>query len=155
VSIFVVRHAKAGSRRHWDGDDDERPLSNNGRRQAAALAARLATEEVSGLWSSPSVRCVQTIEPLGKALDLEITLEPRLGEGERNEDALALLGEVPDGAVLCSHGDVIPELLQALHRRGTRIVGEPDWRKASLWVLDAPAADGTVATARAEPPPDA
>ena len=153
MTIFVLRHAKAGSRHDWDGGDDERPLSRNGWRQAEALATRLASEAVSGLWSSPSVRCVQTVEPIGRALDLEIHIEPRLAEGTDVEGSLALLAEVPDGAVLCSHGDVIPELLDGLARRGTRIVGEPDWRKGSLWILDTPGDDGTVATARAEPPP--
>jgi hypothetical protein len=69
-------------------------------------------------------------------------------------DSLGLLAEVPDGAVLCTHGDVIPELVQALSGRGTRIVGEPDWRKGAMWVLDAPDSDGLVGSARAEPPPE-
>ena len=153
MSVFIVRHAKAGSRPHWDGDDEARPLSKNGWRQAEALAKRLAGESVSGLWSSPSVRCVQTVEPLGRALDVEIRIEPRLAEGTDLEGSLALLAEVPDGAVLCSHGDVIPELLDGLVRRGTHVVGTPEWRKASVWTLDPPGVDGAVATARAEPPP--
>jgi 8-oxo-dGTP diphosphatase len=153
VSVFVVRHAKAGSRPDWDGEDSARPLSKNGWRQADALAKRLAGEQLSGLWSSPTVRCVQTLEPISRSLDLEIHIEPRLAEGTELRDSLALLAEVSDGAVLCTHGDVIPELMDALARRGTRIVGEPDWRKGSLWVLDAPGPDGTVATARPEPPP--
>lgn len=153
MSIFVVRHAKAGSRHHWDGDDAERPLSKNGWRQAEGLAERLRGEAVSGLWSSPYVRCMQTLEPLGRALGLEVIAEKRLGEGTPFEDVLALLGEVPDGAVLCSHGDIIPELLDALVRRGTKILTPPDWRKASLWVLSTPDAKGRVATASAEPPP--
>jgi 8-oxo-dGTP diphosphatase len=153
LSIFVVRHAKAGSRDRWDGDDTSRPLTANGWRQAQALATRLAGEAVSGLWSSPYVRCIQTLEPLGRAVGMPVVSEERLREGTRFEDVLALLAEVPDGAVLCSHGDVIPELLDALVRRGTRLVTAPDWRKASLWVLATPDADGRVATAAAEPPP--
>jgi hypothetical protein len=66
-----------------------------------------------------------------------------------------LLGEVPDGAVLCSHGDVIPELLDGLVRRGTHLVGAPEWRKGSVWTLDPPDPEGAVATARAIPPPRA
>ena len=85
MSIFVVRHAKAGSRHEWDGDDDtERPLTKPGRRQAAALAARLAGEQVTGLWSSPYVRCVQTIEPLAEVLGLDIVTDPRLAEAPRS-----------------------------------------------------------------------
>src|SRR6476659_9359939 len=121
MSIFVLRHAKAGTRRHWDGEDVERPLSRGGRRQADALVKRLLEESVSGVWSSPYVRCVQTVEPLCRALDLEIRIEPRLAEGVELGDSLRLLAEVPDGAVLCTHGDVIPELVQALSGRGTRI----------------------------------
>ena len=153
MSIFVVRHAKAGSRRDWDGDDTERPLSKSGRRQADALAGRLRGEPVTGLWSSPYVRCMQTLAPLGRELGLEVVAEKRLAEGTRFEDVLTLLGEVPDGAVLCSHGDIIPELLDALVRRGTAVRTEPDWRKGSLWILDTPDADGHVAHASAEPPP--
>lgn len=153
MSIFVVRHAKAGSRRDWDGDDAERPLSMPGRRQAEALAERLGREAVSGLWSSPYLRCVQTIAPLGALLDLEVLAEKRLAEGSRLDDVLELLAEVPDGAVLCSHGDVIPGLLDALVRRGTSVLTPPDWRKAAIWVLDPPDPDGHVATATAEPPP--
>ena len=43
MSIFVVRHAKAGSRHKWDGEDVERPLSEAGRRQTAAITERLAS----------------------------------------------------------------------------------------------------------------
>lgn len=153
MSIFVVRHAKAGSRQRWDGDDTVRPLTEDGWRQAEALAARLAGEAISGLWSSPYVRCMQTLEPLGRTLGMPVVAEDRLREGTRFEAVLALLAELPDGAVLCSHGDVIPELLDALVRRGTRLLTAPEWRKASLWVLSSPDGDGHVATAAAEPPP--
>ncbi len=153
MSIFVVRHAKAGSRGGWGMDDALRPLSKGGRRQAESIADRLRGESVSGLWSSPYVRCVQTLVPLGQALRMDVVGEPRLAEGANFEETLALLGELPGGAVLCSHGDVITELLDALVRRGTTILTPPDWRKGAIWVLSTPADDGSVATASVEPPP--
>jgi 8-oxo-dGTP diphosphatase len=122
-------------------------------RQAEAIATRLGSEHVTGLWASPYARCVQTLEPLGRVLDLEIRVDDRLAEGSPIEDVLALLAEAGDGAVLCSHGDVIPDLVHALVRRGTRVLSPPDWRKGAVWILDAPDHDGFVATARAEPPP--
>jgi 8-oxo-dGTP diphosphatase len=155
VSIFVVRHAKAGSRHDWDGDDNERPLTKSGRRQSDEIARQLAAEPITGVWSSPSTRCVQTVEPLARAHGLDVIREPRLAEGAALHDVLTLLGEVPDGAVLCSHGDVIPELLDGLVRRGTHLVGAPEWRKGSVWTLDPPDTEGAVATARAIPPPRA
>jgi 8-oxo-dGTP diphosphatase len=162
LSIFVVRHAKAGSPHEWDGDDDtERPLTKPGRRQAAALAARLGGEQVTGLWSSPYVRCVQTIEPLAEVLGLDIVTDPRLAEGAALTGILELFHDLPDGAVLCSHGDVIPDLIAALVRRGMELTTEPDWRKATIWVLEGTkqarkdsGGELLFQTAAVEPPPN-
>jgi 8-oxo-dGTP diphosphatase len=153
VTIFVVRHAKAGKRESWDGDDVLRPLTSAGRQQADAIAARLTGEDIRSLWSSPYVRCVDTLAPLGRAIGLDVIAEQRLTEGTPFEAILELLRDVGDGAVLCSHGDVITDLIEALARRGTELLTPPDWRKATIWVLDTPADDGAVATATVEPPP--
>ena len=133
--IYLVRHAKAGERRVWDGDDEARPLSKVGHKQSAAIAERLQAKGATSLYSSPYVRCVQTLEPLADRLGVEIHDEPRLREGAPFEAVLELLGEVEAGAVLCSHGDIIPEVVQALARRGMEVQTSPDWRKASIWVL--------------------
>lgn len=133
--IYLVRHAKAGERRLWDGDDVERPLSTKGWKQSELLAKRLAKLDVSTLHSSDYVRCVQTLEPLARRLQRSIEIDLRLREGESFEPVLAMLAAVAEGAVLCSHGDVIPATLAALERRGTEIRTPPDWRKAAVWVL--------------------
>jgi 8-oxo-dGTP diphosphatase len=133
--VYLVRHAKAGERRIWDGSDHERPLSKKGRRQAELLAERLATKGATSLHSSPYVRCVETLEPLAGLLGAEITLDTRLEEDQPFEPVLDLLAEVDNGAVLCSHGDVIPATVQALVRRGMEVQSPADWRKATVWVL--------------------
>ena len=133
--IYLVRHAKAGERRVWDGDDELRPLSKHGWKQSEAIAERLAAKGAASLYSSPYVRCMQTLEPLGKRLGVEVQPERRLYEGEPFEPVLELLGEVATGAVLCSHGDIIPEVIQALARRGMEVQTSPDWRKGTIWVL--------------------
>ena len=153
MGLFVVRHAKAGQRAQWDGDDLHRPLSASGRKQADALAQRLAPERPSGLYASPYVRCAQTLEPLGTLVGLDVMPDERLTEGAPFEAALELLDEVADRSVLCSHGDVIPELIGALTRRGMRVEGPPDWRKATIWVLHR--GDDEITRAAAEPPPGA
>jgi 8-oxo-dGTP diphosphatase len=150
-TIYFVRHAKAGERRVWDGDDVERPLSRTGWRQAEHLAERLRSKGVTHLVSSPYVRCVQTLEPLAEILGLEVVTDHRLHEGEPFEPVLDLLVEAPGGAVLCSHGDIIPDTIQALHRRGTELQTPPDWRKASTWVLRRK--KGRVVKAKVWPPP--
>jgi 8-oxo-dGTP diphosphatase len=133
--IYVVRHAKAGERRMWNDDDVLRPLSKHGWRQAEAIGERLAGKGAGELYSSPYVRCVQTLEPLAARLGTSILEDDRLAEAQPFEGMLDLVGEVADGAVLCSHGDLIPETIQAFVRRGMELQGPPDWRKATVWVL--------------------
>ena len=130
--LYLVRHAKAGDRAAWKGDDRLRPLSKEGRRQADSLARRLA-------------RLTEGHQPVRE--------DERLSEAMGFEGALALLAELPDGSVLCSHGDVIPDTMAALQRRGCTIVGEPNWRKGSVWVLQRDG-EGEVVEATAWPPPE-
>jgi 8-oxo-dGTP diphosphatase len=135
--LYLVRHAKAGSRNAWTGDDRLRPLSKPGRRQAEGLVRLLDGAKVDRILSSPYARCVQSVEPLAKKRALPIEETEALAEGARLPMVLDLVAEL-DGvaAVLCSHGDVIPELVEHLAGDGMVIEGEPDWRKGSIWVLE-------------------
>ncbi len=151
--LYLVRHAKAGSRSRWDEDDRLRPLTPAGHRQAVAIAERLAEHTTGGrLLSSPFQRCVETLQPLAKATGIAIETDERLSEGAIVGPVLELLATLPEGSVLCSHGDVIPDTMQALQRRGTEFRGEPDWRKGSVWVLRRE--DGVITRAKAWAPPD-
>jgi 8-oxo-dGTP diphosphatase len=152
MTIFVVRHAKAGQRGSWVGDDMLRPLSSKGRSQSAALSERFLSLHPTRLVSSPYVRCRETLEPIALLLDMAVEIDDRLAEGGSFEGALALLDETPDGTVLCSHGDVIPDMINALVRRGLRVHDEPDWSKASVWALDRDIT-GAVTDAHVWPPP--
>ena len=68
MTIHLVRHARAGSRSRWKGDDSLRPLSKVGRTQADGIAKRLANEPVDLIVSSPYLRCVDTVAPLVERL---------------------------------------------------------------------------------------
>lgn len=133
--IYLVRHAKAGERRVWTGDDTSRPLSKHGWKQSRAVAERLAGKGVSTIHSSPYLRCVQTVEPLAELIGTTITIDDRLAEDSPFEPVLDLLADIDTGAVLCSHGDIIPATIQALVRRGMEMQSSVDWRKATVWVL--------------------
>lgn len=151
MRAYLVRHAKAGSRSNWKGDDRARPLSKNGWAQAEALAARLEHARPSTLHTSPYLRCRQTLEPLARLAHLDVVDDERLAEGGRFEDVLELILTLPDGAVLCSHGDVIPDTIAALERRGCAVGTVADWRKATVWTIEH---DGdTWITASVEAPP--
>ena len=138
MTIYLVRHAKAGHRSTWSGPgpDSQRPLSKPGRQQARDLVKRLGAVGATTLLSSPSLRCVQTLEPLAEATGLPIGIDDRLDEGAPYEPVLELLAGLADGAVLCSHGDVIPETIDALVRRGLDVRSPADWRKTTVWVLE-------------------
>ena len=136
MPLYLVRHAKAGSRSTWDGDDRDRPLVEEGWEQAHALAARLAVLHPSTLISSPYLRCIQTLQPLGEECGLSVDIDPRLEEESPLEKSLAVLDDAPDNAVLCSHGDVIPDVVNGLIRRGMDIGDAPGaLRKAGTFVL--------------------
>jgi len=152
AQLYLVRHAKAGERRAWKGPDLDRPLSKTGWKQSELLGRRLAKLDPTLLCSSPYVRCVQTLEPLGKRIGIEIEIEQRLCEDEPVGPVLDLLRESPDGAVLCSHGDIIPAAIQALAKRGANLRTPADWRKASVWVLKRNK-HGEVVHATVWPPP--
>lgn len=136
MNVYVVRHAKAGSRSAWKDDDRKRPLSKTGRRQAEAIVDRLAGEEVVRILSSPFVRCVQSVEPLAARHGLRVETTDALAEGASLQEALRLVEKVSDKpTVLCTHGDVVGELLGHASRHGVRIE-EPRMEKGSTWVLD-------------------
>ena len=118
MPIYFVRHAKAGSRSAWIGDDRDRPLVDNGWEQARELATRLSVLNPSVLWSSPYLRCQQTLQPLSELCGLDVVVDSRLEEESPLEKSLAILDDAPDNAVLCSHGDVIPDAVNGLIRRG-------------------------------------
>lgn len=156
--LYLVRHAKAGDRSRYDGDDLERPLSRPGLKQAQGLVEVLGPGETppERLFSSPAARCHQTVEPLATALGLKIEEEEYLVEGS---DPVAALGRLTaiDNEVLaaCTHGDVIWGILEWLARGGVALGVRPDAQKASVWILDWPdaPAEGVPVRATYRPPP--
>jgi 8-oxo-dGTP diphosphatase len=134
--LYVVRHADAGNRADASRPDEERELSERGRRQAKGIAAELGRRNITRLVASPYARCVQTLEPLAKELGLVVERDERLAEGTGAAGALEIARELQGtGAVLCSHGDVIPDLLDHLLASGTKLKDELRWQKASTWVF--------------------
>jgi len=105
MSLLLVRHARAGDRAQWDGDDRERPLDPRGVEQATALVALLAPFPVETILASPYLRCVQTVEPLAAARGLAIELRSELGEELQLTAGIELVRTLAGrAAVVCGHG---------------------------------------------------
>lgn len=153
MTLYVVRHAHAGERSAWVGDDRLRPLSGRGERQSLGLAAALAGGGPDQVLSSPARRCVQTVAPLADQLGVPVVEDDRLFEGAGVGEIRALLDQVAEhDAVLCSHGDVIPVLLDLLVDAGLEPERDLVWQKASVWVAER--CDGRWGRGRYLPPPD-
>jgi 8-oxo-dGTP diphosphatase len=145
--VLLIRHAHAGARKEWSGDDRLRPLSDKGRRQAKALVTLLGPWAVQRILSSPFERCLETVAPLAAELALDVEPTPALAEGHGAE-ALALVRSLADDKVaLCTHGDVIPEVLVALADEERIDLGpRPRQGKGSAWILEANGGRFTKAT---------
>jgi len=136
VTLYIVRHAKAGKRSEWDGPDTLRPLSDKGWEQAHAIAKTLIDLKPTALISSPAVRCMQTLEPLSEATKIKVVSDQRLFEDGDVAKMIELLEDAQDSSVISSHGDMIPQVIKILQRRGMEINSKPDWRKAAVWVVE-------------------
>lgn len=139
MPIHLIRHAHAGSRKKWDGDDRLRPLSERGRAQTGRMDLDLADAPVDELWSSPFVRCVQTLEPLAERRSLPIAEVDLLAEGASGREALdALLAAAGDGRTVAAstHGDVMDAVVAELQARGCVIDGATRARKGDRYVLE-------------------
>jgi phosphohistidine phosphatase SixA len=157
MTVYLVRHAVAVGRSEWAGDDDVRPLTKRGERQAGALVDVLTGggADVRRILSSPAVRCRETVAPLGAKLGLDVEDARELAEGSKPSAAVDLVravGAKKGDTVLCAHGDLVPEIVRRLGRDGVRWDGDLRFAKGSTWVLDH---DGERFTeARYAPPPD-
>jgi broad specificity phosphatase PhoE len=79
--LIFVRHAEpdAAMRERIYGSLDP-PLSQRGRVHASTIAATLAREHLSAVYSSPLARALATAAPLAERLGLEIVVEADLRE---------------------------------------------------------------------------
>ncbi|MGH9031791.1 MAG: SixA phosphatase family protein [Acidimicrobiia bacterium] len=139
MTIYLVRHGKAGDRGSWDGPDDLRPLSKAGRRQAEGLVEQLDGAPVEHVVTSPFVRCRQSVEPLAERRRLPVDLADELAEGARVGDAFRLIDKFAyalANAVLCTHGDVVGDVLDHLARRSVPLGANMKFEKGSTWVLE-------------------
>jgi 8-oxo-dGTP diphosphatase len=119
VTSVLVRHAAAGDREDWGGDDFHRPLNAKGRRQAAELVELLRPLGVRRVVSSPYIRCMETVRPLAAALEVPVEADDRLAEGA-GPGAEELLRE--EGVVCCTHGDVAEIVIGRSLKKGASVV---------------------------------
>jgi 8-oxo-dGTP diphosphatase len=134
--VSLVPHCSSVPREGWTSEDDQRPLSELGLQQAAVLGRVLRADAV---YSSPALRCRQSVEPVALASGVPVVAMEGLWETQGFVEpaawvsgVFAPVGMAIGGAwaagraagvlmrhqgghiVLCSHGDTIPALLAFL-----------------------------------------
>jgi len=119
-------------------------------RQAEALVGQFRELTVRRIASSPYARCVQTVEPLARARGVRVEAAPGLTEGAGPDWTLDVLSH-DDGAVLCSHADVIGEVVMTLTDRGVPLEGGMQCEKGSTWAFESQ--NGRIVAGRYIPPP--
>jgi len=129
-SITILRHGKAIPPGDWDGPDSTRPLLHRGLDQAMTAAPSIAAYGPARLLSSTATRCLTTIEPTARLTGLAVKASVGLSQDAYAEGLSKAAGQIEkrlakrQNVVLCSHGPVIPELVEAIrhgaaaHRTG-------------------------------------
>lgn len=159
VPIILVRHASAGSKRAWPGDDLARPLDAHGAADAKRLAGLLSSFGPCRVISSAAERCMATVRPYaaltGAAIeiDTEFTVQQPGGVTPGQLKRAAQIVDDGQATIVCAHGENLQPLLQAVCARlDADLPAGPPLRKAAWWVLHT--AGGTLAGAERYHPAD-
>ena len=117
-AVVAVRHGKAVPPGTWDGPDATRPLMQRGTDQAAGIAAGIAAFGPDKIISSTAARCLATIDPLSKLTKLPVKQNAGISQ-DAYESGDATVAEVVRkrlkkkvSVVLCSHGPVLPRIIE-------------------------------------------
>jgi phosphohistidine phosphatase len=137
LELFFVRHADAGDPGKWVGDDSDRPLSDEGRRQATRLGSHLKALKVDpdAVIASPRIRAADTAKLLGQLVGREVTTDARLAGGLEADGLGAVLRE-----------------LDAEARQVLLVGHDPDFSDLVSWLVDAPVSLRKGALARVDLP---
>jgi broad specificity phosphatase PhoE len=113
-AVFVVRHAEKQS----ESNERDVPLSEAGRARAQRLAALLKNSGVAAIYSTDTVRTLETAEPLARVLKIAVRKYSAVdSDGKTNLQPLAdrlKTEHARDTVLVVGHSDTVPPLLKSL-----------------------------------------
>ena len=121
-AIIALRHGKAVPPEDWDGPDATRPLMQRGVDQSMSVAPGIAAFRPAKLVSSTAERCLRTIAPTSRVTGLPVTERIEISQDAYQADARSVNDLVAKRlkkkitVVLCSHGPVLPQIIDAIAR---------------------------------------
>ena len=141
TALILLRHAKAIKREDWDGDDGDRPLGNLGQIQAKRLLSKYLPYAIKEVHSSDAMRCIETIEPMTRALQMHPIFSSDLSEYRFAKDKEVALDYAQDlmirnqNAIICSHNPILPKVLKKLIGKKNFKELDQKLEPAEAWVL--------------------
>ena len=136
--LIFIRHAHRDTEVH----SRDNGLSEKGLKQVRQLVRFSEDREIenASFITSPKLRCIETVTPVAKAMKAKVVMDPRIGEGCSMSDLEQFIDwwkyEAPDVLVACSHGDVIPMLVQKI-TGGVISIKKAGWCEIELVGRDA------------------
>lgn len=123
-TVAIVRHGRARRRSAWDGDENTRPLTDVGQKQAQSLVPMLSAFGISQLISSPWERCAATLQPYSRRSKVELETHKGLTEqaaltkpAKVREIVDTELVEKGAPVAICTHRPVLPTVMSQLTLR--------------------------------------
>ncbi len=122
--FIILRHTEAMRRADFRGPvDAERPLTADGAQHAARLVDVLDAFDIRKVYSSDSLRCLDTVRPFAHQAHATVAHEPLLSEEGFASSPTAALKRLDqilgDGApaVVCTHRPVLPTVVAHVAQR--------------------------------------
>ncbi len=160
VPLTLLRHASAGAKGDWPGDDLDRPLDAEGVAESELLARLLSCFGLARVISSAAERCVATVRPYAVMTGAKVEIEPAFTVGRAEAEPAAAAARAAhivhagQPAVVCAHRENLPPLLTAACAAlGAEPPGGAPLGKAGFWVLHA--AGGRLIAAEQHDPAEA
>ncbi len=126
--LILLRHAKAISRNEWNGEDEDRPLSEIGEKEAELLVSNLIPFQIAEIHSSIATRCYKTVDPLARKLGINYFLTDSLSEDvyqKKPNRVMKYIDRLLDNSqstLVCSHNPILPDYVQhKLIRQGFEV----------------------------------
>lgn len=121
--MILLRHAKALDRKEWSGDDEDRPLTEDGRRQVQKLIKTMHVYGLTSIHTSDAIRCLDTAKPIADALGVELVVNSKLSEYEYHRDGKSAakyikgLFEQDERVLVCGHNPILTKIIKKMARR--------------------------------------
>ncbi len=141
-AVIAVRHGKAVPPQTWDGPDSTRPLMQRGVDQSNLIAGAIAAFGPGKIITSTATRCRATVEPLSRVTGIEAKAIDGISQDafEYGNDTVATIVRKrlakQTTVVLCSHGPVLPRIIDEVAAQTETVVHAELRRATSLGTGD-------------------